>query len=212
MLDANRNEVVIRNDDGDLESPGQGDLDDGAALLYGNGSPVLAMDGITRTVKVADLTGNKSGNCPVVRINNYVADPNALGSNGFPGFQPGDAGENTVRSVAAYVDIESNVNEVLQLGGAWRFMSRARNYGEYYDAPTNDGTVAFYPQPSTVFDFEAGYEVNESFSLAAGVQNAFDEYPSTNPHGEVAGLIYPEQSPFSFNGGFYYFRAIWNAF
>ena len=577
VLDANRNEVFIRNDDGDLESPGQGDLDDGAVLLYGNGSPVLAMDGITRTVKVADLTGDMSGNCPAVRIRNYVADPDALaairnnpgcysliekfpggftpqfggyvddislaggvrgeldsgwfydlsasvgqstadfyiyntinpqllsqrndiptyydagayietdrvvnfdlsrqyfpsgvdsvnvatgleyrdetfrirngepnsffidpnlaaqgfgvGSNGFPGFQPGDAGENTVRSVAAYVDLEANVNEFLLVGGAlryenyadfgntldgkiaarlqvadnvairgavstgfrvptagqanlrnvttefsggmlsdiatlpptnpiaiqkgataltpeesvnttlglvfnagawdvtldyynieisdrisftsrfdltpedtqsllaagvsdassfasvrffsnqqtvkasgidlvtsapfeigsgdstftfvanwsdvelsdfnpeftdenrklqiergrpdmrftatwthrvgvWRLMSRVRNYGEYYDAPTNDETVAFYPQPSTVFDFEAGYEVNESLSIMTGLQNAFDEYPSTNPHGEVAGLIYPEQSPFSFNGGFYYLRATWNA-
>ena len=28
-------------------------------------------------------------------------------------------------------------------------------------------------------------------------------------NGEVAGLVYPEQSPFGFNGGFYYFRAQW---
>ena len=578
VLDPNEREVFYRNDDGDLDSPNQGKLDDGVPLFYEGGMPIMDRSGITRTVKVADLTGDMSGNCPVVRITNYVADPNALGSisndpgcysliekfpggftpqfggyvddislaggvrgeldsgwfydisasagqstadfyiyntinpqllsqrndiptyydagayietdrvvnfdlsrqyfpsnvdsvnvatgleyrdetfrirngepnsffidpnlaaqgfgvgsNGFAGFQPGDAGENTVSSVAAYVDIESNVNESLLLGGAlryesyadfgntldgkiaarlqvadnvairgavstgfrvptagqanlrnvttefsggmladiatlpptnpiaiqkgataltpeesvnttlglvfnagawditldyynieisdrisftsrfnltpddvssllaagvsdassfssvrffsnqqtvqvsgidlvasvpfeigqgdstltvvanwsdvelsdfnsdftdnnrrlqiergrpdmrftaswthrvgaWRFMSRARYYGEYYDAPTNDGTVAFYPEPALVFDFEAGYEVSDSLSILAGVQNAFDEYPSINPHGEVAGLLYPEQSPFSFNGGFYYLRATWNAF
>ena len=98
------------------------------------------------------------------------------------------------------------------LQGAWRFMARVRHYGEFYDAPTNDGSVAFYPEPATLFDFEAAYEVSDSLTVIGGLQNAFDEYPMTNPHGEVAGLIYPEQSPFGFNGGFYYMRATWNAF
>ena len=578
VLDANGTAVFIRNDDGDLVSPGQGDLDDGSMLFYENGSPVMAMDGVTRTVKVADITGDMSGNCPAARIRNNVADPNVLaaignnpgcysliekfpggftpqfggyvddislaggvrgeldsgwfydlsavagqsgadfyiyntinpqllsrrndiptyydaggyvetdrvvnfdlsrqffpgnvdsvnvatgieyrdetftirngepnsffidpnlatqgfgvGSNGFPGFQPGDAGENTVRAWGAYVDVESNVNEVLLVGGAlrfedyadfgdtldgkltarlqvadnvalrgavstgfrvptagqanlrnvttefnmgrladiatlpptnpialqkgatpltpeesvnttlglvfsagdldvtldyynieisdriaftsrfnltqadidallaagvsdaqsftsvrffsnqqtveasgidlvatlpfdlgegdstltvvanwsdveltdfdpnftsdnrrlqieqgrpdsrftatwthlqgaWRFMARVRHYGEFYDAPTNDASVAFYPEPATLFDFEAAYEVNDSLTVVGGLQNAFDEYPMNNPHGEVAGLIYPEHSPFGFNGGFYYLRATWNAF
>ena len=98
------------------------------------------------------------------------------------------------------------------LQGPWRFMARMRHYGEYYDAPTNDASVSFYPEPSTLFDFEAAYEVSDTLSLLGGVQNAFDEYPMMNPNGEVAGLIYPEQSPFGFNGGFYYLRATWNAF
>ena len=96
--------------------------------------------------------------------------------------------------------------------GPWRFMARARYFGEYYDAPTNDASVSYYPDPSVLFDFEAGYEVNDSLNVIAGLQNAFDEYPMTNPAGEVAGLIYPEQSPFGFNGGYYYLRATWNAF
>ena len=96
--------------------------------------------------------------------------------------------------------------------GPWRFMARARYFGEYYDAPTNDASVSYYPDPSVLFDFEADYEVNDSLNVIAGLQNAFDEYPMTNPAGEVAGLIYPEQSPFGFNGGFYYLRATWSAF
>ena len=93
--------------------------------------------------------------------------------------------------------------------GKWRLMARARHYGEYYDAPTNDGDVAFYPDASLLFDFEVSVDATDALSVLFGLQNAFDEYPSTNPHGEVAGLVYPEQSPFGFNGGYYYFRAQW---
>ena len=93
--------------------------------------------------------------------------------------------------------------------GKWRLMARARHYGEHYDAPTNDGDKAFYPDPSLLFDVEVSVDATDSLSVLFGVQNAFDEYPSTNPNGEVAGLVYPEQSPFGFNGGFYYFRAQW---
>ncbi len=94
--------------------------------------------------------------------------------------------------------------------GQWRLMARARHYGEYYDAPTNDGSVSFYPEPELLFDAELAYQVTPQLSLLLGLQNAFDEYPDENPHGEVAGLIYPEQSPFGFNGGYRYLRATWS--
>ena len=92
---------------------------------------------------------------------------------------------------------------------SWRLMARARQYGGYYDAPTNDGTVAYFPEPELLFDFEVALDVTDSLSVLFGAQNALDEYPDINPHGEVAGLLYPEQSPFSFNGGYYYMRATW---
>ena len=101
--------------------------------------------------------------------------------------------------------------------GSWRVMGRLRYYGEYYDDPTNSGGLppdgnAFYPGAATVFDFEAAYDVSDSVSVLAGLQNAFDAYPDINPtgqNGEVAGLIYPESSPFGFNGGYYYMRVTW---
>ena len=96
------------------------------------------------------------------------------------------------------------------LQGSWRLMARARHYGGYYDAPTNDGSVSFYPEPEMLFDAEVAYDVTSKLSLLLGLQNAFDEYPDENPHGEVAGLIYPEQTPFSFNGGYTYFRVMWS--
>ena len=93
--------------------------------------------------------------------------------------------------------------------GPWRLLARARYYGEYYDAPTNDGSVAYYPEPSTLFDAEAAWDVTDSIAVLFGAQNLFDTYPQKNPKGEVAGLLYPESSPYGFNGGLYYLRATW---
>ena len=89
-------------------------------------------------------------------------------------------------------------------------MARGRFYGEYYDAPTNDGSVSFYPDSAFLVDVEGSYAVTEEVTVTLGAQNVFDEYPSKNPVGEVAGLVYPEGSPFGFNGGFYYVRARWS--
>ena len=91
----------------------------------------------------------------------------------------------------------------------WRLMARVRYYGEYYDAPTNDASVAYYAEPATLFDAEAALDVTDSIAVLLGAQNIFDVYPQKNPNGEVAGLLYPEGSPFGFNGGFYYLRATW---
>ena len=95
------------------------------------------------------------------------------------------------------------------LQGPWRFMARGRYYGEFYDAPTNDADVSYYPDPKFLMDLEASYDISDSVTVLVGAQNAFDEYPQKNPAGEVAGLIYPESSPFGFNGGYYYLRAMW---
>ena len=96
------------------------------------------------------------------------------------------------------------------LQGPWRFMARGRYYGEHYDAPTNDGTVAYYPDANFLVDAEIALKATDSLSLLVGVSNLFDEYPDENPHGEVAGLVYPEQSPYGFNGGLYYLRVTWS--
>ena len=99
--------------------------------------------------------------------------------------------------------------------GTWRFLARARHYGEHYDAPFNSGGLAFgnlvdLAGPNTVVDLEAGFDVSEEFSVLVGLQNAFDAYPDENPAAAgAAGLLYPEQSPWSFNGGYYYLRATW---
>ncbi|MDE0360161.1 MAG: TonB-dependent receptor, partial [Rhodospirillaceae bacterium] len=104
---------------------------------------------------------------------------------------------------------------------AWRLMGRLRYYGEHYDDPTDSGGLqanAYFAEPRTVFDLEAGYDFSDSGSVVLGLQNAFDEYPQVNSnpnslndygHVEVAGLAYPESSPLGFNGGYYYLRLTW---
>lgn len=93
--------------------------------------------------------------------------------------------------------------------GPWTAMLRLRLFGEHYDAPTNDGSVAYYPDPGMLFDAELQYKVDDNFTVTGGLQNLTDVYPSENPAGEVAGLLYAEQSPYGFNGGYYYARVTW---
>ena len=88
-------------------------------------------------------------------------------------------------------------------------MLRLRYFGEHYDSPTNDGSVSYYPDAAFLFDFEGRYQIDENFTVTGGLQNLSDVYPSDNPAGEVAGLIYAEQSPYGFNGGYYYARVTW---
>ena len=44
-----------------------------------------------------------------------------IGSNGFPGFKPNDAGVSSRRNYAAYIDVEAQVTEDLLVGGALRY-------------------------------------------------------------------------------------------
>ena len=45
------------------------------------------------------------------------------------------------------------------------------------------------------------------FQRLLGAQNVFDTVPDKVPQPENnAGQIYPEESPFGFNGGFYYLQ------
>ncbi|GIX33238.1 MAG: TonB-dependent receptor [Lysobacterales bacterium] len=57
------------------------------------------------------------------------------GSQGFPGFQPGDVTNVGRRSHAVYLDVESDLNERLRLGGALRF----EDYSDF--GSTLDGKV-----------------------------------------------------------------------
>ena len=45
-----------------------------------------------------------------------------------------------------------------------------------------------------------------------GTQNALDRYPqeTTKAAQDGVGMLYPENSPYGFGGGFYYVRAIWD--
>ena len=98
--------------------------------------------------------------------------------------------------------------------GNWRFLSRLQYYDAfvepYQDFVTNP---SIYAKSRALLDLEASYFFDFGVTLAAGVDNLFDTYPTRlrpehrKGNGYDAGQKYPNTSPYGFNGGFYYFRA-----
>ncbi len=78
-----------------------------------------------------------------------------IGSNGFPGFQPGDAGSHKTSAIAAYIDFEANVTDRLLLGGALRY----EDYDEFGDTLDVKGA--------------ARLQVTDRFALRGAVSTGF---------------------------------------
>jgi iron complex outermembrane receptor protein len=78
-----------------------------------------------------------------------------IGSNGFPGFKPNDAGVSTRRNIAAYIDVESQVTEALLLGGALRF--------EDYDSFGS----------TTNYKISAQFHMTDELSLRSSISSGF---------------------------------------
>ena len=74
------------------------------------------------------------------------------------------------------------------------------------------GMHAWMPMPGALVDVEGSYAFNHHLKLVVGAENLFDTKPSkqTAYGGNVSGLVYSETSPYGFNGGYYFMRAIWN--
>jgi iron complex outermembrane receptor protein len=97
--------------------------------------------------------------------------------------------------------------------GPWNLLARVRHYGDYVEFSTDDGSARLDAEARILVDAEVGYNFNDMGTLILGIENMFDEYPTNqknNADPYPAGLLYAETSPFGFNGGFYYLRAIWN--
>ena len=96
--------------------------------------------------------------------------------------------------------------------GSWRFLGRFTRYGEFYGAPANVADWASTYESRWFLDAEAAYSVNEALTVVVGAQNLLDEYPQTTTQAAQngVGMLYPENSPYGFNGGYYYLRATWD--
>jgi iron complex outermembrane receptor protein len=59
-----------------------------------------------------------------------------------------------------------------------------------------------------LFDIEAAYTFRDRFTVTIGADNVFDEFPDTHfLYPDFSnGRIYPNSSPFGFNGGYWYVR------
>jgi iron complex outermembrane receptor protein len=74
---------------------------------------------------------------------------------------------------------------------------------------------------AAITDLEASYEIIRNVKLALGANNLLNTYPTKDPAVYRNGLfntnsqgysssVYPGNSPFGYNGGFYYGRVTWN--
>ena len=95
------------------------------------------------------------------------------------------------------------------LQGPWNFLARLRYYGDFTEFSTDDATARNEADARALVDIEGSYTFKDSLTLVAGAENVFDTKPS-RLSSNVSGLVYMETSPYGFNGGFYYLRAIWN--
>ncbi|MFC3122426.1 TonB-dependent receptor plug domain-containing protein [Agaribacter flavus] len=93
----------------------------------------------------------------------------------------------------------------------WNFVARGSYFGEI--GVGNDvglgvtGDFDGFYSGKFLVDFEAQYHFSENFSMTFGLQNLFDTVPDEVPNPESnAGQIYPEESPFGFNGGSMYIQ------
>ena len=86
--------------------------------------------------------------------------------------------------------------------GNFRTMIRANYYGSWRS--TGNG---YNLGSTTLVDAQVAYDYTDNLQLVLGVENLFDKYPAENPGQGGVGQLYPEDSPFGFNGGSWYVQA-----
>ena len=102
-----------------------------------------------------------------------------------------------------------SLNVMHTLGGV-----RSLLRGTWYDSWLDVGGVVIGGVEGTAFpgrflvDLELSTDITEDAAITIGANNLFDTYPSTQDPdtADDVGLLYPESSPFGFNGGYYYIR------
>ncbi len=89
--------------------------------------------------------------------------------------------------------------------GNLRTLIRANYYG-----PWRSTSNGYNADATTMIDLQLAYQVNENLEVVVGADNLFDEYPDKNPGRGGSGQLYPEDSPFGFNGGSWYVQGRYN--
>jgi len=103
--------------------------------------------------------------------------------------------------------------------GAWTVNLREAIYGKATELQSSDGATYYETKvkPTAITDLEVSYQLGKSWTLSAGANNLFNQYPD-KVNGDLlaeqranldnaAVTIYPSFSPFGINGGYYYLRA-----
>ncbi|HJR73580.1 MAG TPA: TonB-dependent receptor [Luteimonas sp.] len=115
-------------------------------------------------------------NDPSVPIFGQTGDPAPSGTQGFPGFTPATAVDDGRRSMAVYLDAETNLTEKFLVGAAVRY----EDYSDFGN--TTKGKLSLRYDASDVFAFRG--TISTGFR-APSVQQAFFSQVSTNLNGGV---------------------------
>ena len=81
---------------------------------------------------------------------------------------------------------------------------RATYYDGFYDSELSDPDLRYGAR--LIFDAEASLPLGNQAAIAIGANNLLNAYPDENPNAGGVGALYPESTPFGFNGGYYYVR------
>jgi iron complex outermembrane receptor protein len=111
-------------------------------------------------------------------------------------------------------NIENNLPEnranfsVNHMRDQWTFIGRVNWYDEAFDE-------ANYPNGEKVdaaatVDLEGRYNFNEDWTFVVGANNAFNKFPNEVATRQSQGLPYSRRTPFGYDGGFWYFKAVFD--
>ncbi len=93
--------------------------------------------------------------------------------------------------------------------GPWRFLGRVYMYDGFTEFTTDGGdNTRIDAGAQWLVDLETSYTMKTGLTVSVGAQNLFDSFPDRSNPG-VSGTKYPEYSPYGFNGGYYYLRALY---
>ena len=121
----------------------------------------------------------------------------------------------TEAAVAGRIDrLENNLPEVrftlsaIHVMGPWRILlPRLRYYDDFIEYHAQADSLRISSGARWLVDAEVEYTFEGGVKLAVGAQNLFDTFPEENRFQGATGALYPNSSPYGFNGGFYYLRA-----
>ena len=101
----------------------------------------------------------------------------------------------------------------ITLGANWdigKFTANARatRFGSYTVRNASNPAADYDVDPAWIADLEIGYEFTEAFSLYAGANNIFNEYPDQirEPGATNGSNMYDTLAPFGFTGGSWFVR------
>lgn len=95
--------------------------------------------------------------------------------------------------------------------GPWQVLGRIRYYGAHIDyAGAGLDPDMMKAEARTLVDLEAAYNFTDNFAMALGAENLLDNEPTRHRYQGFYGNLYPESTPFDYNGGFYYAKVMMN--